>query len=61
MRGIYLAVVAAMKAEMIVPTKSGGRRDLGETSGGRSPDKMMRLGITLGILPQVIHSKVTDF
>jgi hypothetical protein len=50
-----------MRAEMIALTKSGGRRDLGGTSGGRSPDKMMRLGITLGILPQVIHSKVTDF
>lgn len=50
-----------MRAEIGVPTKSGGRRDLGDTSGGRSPDKMMRLGIILGIFPQVIHSKVTDF
>ena len=50
-----------MRAEIGVPTKSGGRRDLGDTSSSRSPDKMMRLGITLGILPQVIHSKVTDF
>lgn len=50
-----------MRAEIGVPTKSSGRRDLGDTSGGRSLDKMMRLGITLGIFPQVIHSKVTDF
>jgi hypothetical protein len=50
-----------MRAEFGSANKSGGRRYLGDTSGGRSPDKMMRLGITLGILPQVIHSKVTDF
>ena len=50
-----------MRAEIGSLSKSGGRGDLGDTLGGRSPDKMMRLGITLGILPQVIYSKVTDF
>jgi hypothetical protein len=50
-----------MRAEMIVPAKSGGRRYLGDTTEIRILDKVMRCGITLWSYPQVIHSLITDF
>jgi len=45
----------------VLQGKSRSRRYLGDTSEIRILDKVMRLGITLGIFPQVIHSLITDF
>jgi len=50
-----------MRAEISVPTKSGGRRYLGDTSKIRILDKVMRLGIPLWSYPQGIHSLISDF
>lgn len=50
-----------MRAEIGLPAKSEIRRYLEDTLKIRILDKVMRLGITLGIFPQVIHSLITDF
>ena len=50
-----------MRAETSALGKSEIRRYLEDTLEIRILDKVMRLGITLGIFPQVIHSLITDF
>ncbi len=61
MRGTFWAKGVTMRSETGLPAKSEIRRYLEDTSEIRIPDKVMRLGITLGIFPQVIHSLITDF